>query len=144
MRVWYNVLKQKVEIRRIISWGGIDATLPNCYSKINLMNLIKTTKDRIVKAALGKGTVPSGLVELNKYFRQFGQINFQEHKEDGVIISVSTNFKYGSIIAHGKNRKELDANVEDAILTSFEVPSSYKKEASLIKVGKKQDAYVLA
>jgi hypothetical protein len=108
------------------------------------MNLIKITKDRIVKAALGKGTVPSGLLELNKYFRQFGPIHFQEHKEDGVIISVSTDFKYGSIIAHGKDRKELDANVEDAILTSFEIPSSYKQEASLVKVGDKQDAYVLA
>lgn len=108
------------------------------------MNLIKNTKDRIVKAALGKGTVPSGLLEMHKYFKHYGAINFQEHKEDGIIISISTNFKYGSIIAHGKDRKELDANVEDAILTSFEIPSSYKREASLIKVGDKQDAYVLA
>jgi hypothetical protein len=108
------------------------------------MNLLKVTKDRIVKAALGKGTVPSGLVELNKYFRHFGPINFEEHKEGGLIISVSTNFKYGSIVAHGKDREELDANVEDAILASFEIPSSYKHEASLVKVGDKQEAYALA
>ena len=108
------------------------------------MNLIKAAKDRFIKATLGKSTVPSGLVDLNKYFRQYGPINFANHKEDGLIISVSTDFKYGSIIAHGRNPKELDANVKDAILTSFEVPSSYKKEAAIVKAGEKKDSYALA
>ncbi len=59
-------------------------------------------------------------------------------------VSVSTNFKYGSIIAHGKNDKELDNNIKDAILTSFEVPSSYKKEAAIMREGERRDSYVLA
>jgi hypothetical protein len=105
------------------------------------MNLVKITKNRFIKAALGKSAVPSGLVELNKYFRQYGEINFARHKEDGLIVSVSTDFKYGSIIAHGKDLEELDANVKDAILTSFEVPSSYKKETGIERVGERRDAY---
>ncbi len=108
------------------------------------MNLLKVTKDKAIKALLGKATVPSGLYELNKYFRQYGPIEFKHHKDDGLIISVSTNFKYGSIIAHGRNLEELDKNVRDAILTSFEVPSSYKKEAAIVKEGERQNAYALA
>ncbi|MDO8664373.1 MAG: hypothetical protein Q7K44_02375 [Candidatus Liptonbacteria bacterium] len=108
------------------------------------MNLLKVTKDKAIKALLGKATVPSGLYELNKYFRQYGAIEFKNHNDDGLIISVSTNFKYGSIIAHGSNLEELDRNVKDAILTSFEVPSSYKKEAGIVKEGERQNAYALA
>jgi hypothetical protein len=108
------------------------------------MNFLKVTKDRLVKATLGKGVVPVGLVELNKYFRVYGPINFKTHKEaDDLIVSVSTDYKYGSIIAQGKNPKELDANIKDAILTSFEIPSSYKKEALIQRVGEKKDAYAL-
>lgn len=108
------------------------------------MNLLKVTKDYVIKALLGKAAVPSGLVELNKYFRHFGPINFEHHKEGSEIVSVSKNFKFGSIIAHGKNKKELDENIKDAILTSFEVPSSYKREAAIKKVGEAKDAYALA
>ncbi len=107
------------------------------------MNFIKVTKDYCIKAALGKSAVPSGLVELNKYFRNYGEINFANHTEDGLLVSVSKDFKYGSIIACGKNEKELDENVKDAILTSFEVPSSYKEEAGIVKVGAQKDAYAL-
>jgi hypothetical protein len=110
----------------------------------NTVSLLKVTKDKAIKTLLGKSAVPSGLVELNKYFRLYGPIHFQNHREDGMQVSVSTNFKYGSIIAHGKDAKELDRNIRDAILTSFEVPSSYSKEAGVIRVGEREDSYALA
>lgn len=108
------------------------------------MNLIKVVKDRVVKMMFGSSMVPSGLVELNKYFRHYGPINFKHHNEDGMKVSVSTNFKYGSIVAHGKNDQELDKNIKDAILTSFEVPSSYKKEAAIVRGSERRNSYVLA
>jgi len=107
------------------------------------MSLLKITKDKVIKTLLGKAAVPSGLVELNKYFRLYGPINFQNHLEDGTQVSVSTNFKYGSIVAHGKDARELDFNIKDAILTSFEVPSSYRSDAGIIKVGERKDSYAL-
>jgi len=107
------------------------------------MSLFKVTKDKAIKTLLRKAAMPSGLVELNKYFRLYGPINFQNHLENGIRISVSINFKYGSIIAHGKDARELDRNIKDAILTSFEVPSSYRKEAGIVKVGERKDSYAL-
>ncbi len=108
------------------------------------MNPIKVIKNSIVKVLLGKSAIPSGLLELHKYFKDYGPINFKSHQEDGLMISVSTNFRYGSIVAHGANERELDTNIKDAILTSFEVPSSYKLEAALKKEGEKKGSYVLA
>jgi hypothetical protein len=108
------------------------------------MNLLKVAKDKAMKTLLGKSVVPSGLVELNKYFRLYGPINFQNHQEDGVQVSVSTNFKYGSIITYGKDASELDRNIKDAILTSFKIPSVYLKEAGIIRVGESKDSYALA
>ncbi|MBP6945422.1 hypothetical protein KBD61_02290 [Patescibacteria group bacterium] len=91
----------------------------------------KILKDWLFKAYLGKKTVPAGLVELHKYFQNYGPINFEKHKEDGAIIAVSQNFRFGSIITQGVNEKELDRNIRDAILTAFEVPSSYAQEAGI-------------
>lgn len=108
------------------------------------MAITKQIKDQLVKIFFGNSTVPRGLFELNEYFRKRGFINFEEKKEDGLLIAISTNFQYGSIIAHGKNQEELDKNIKDAILTSFEIPSSYVKEANIIKKGTMQNAYALA
>lgn len=45
----------------------------------------------------------------------------------------STNFRYGSIITSGKDEQEVDRNIKDAILTSFEIPSAYSADAKLYK-----------
>ncbi len=119
-------------------------TIDNHLVISNTMSLLKVAKDKVVKTLLGKMGVPSGLVELNKYFRLYGPIDFQRHQENGIQVSVSTNFKYGSIIAHGKDADELDRNIKDAILTLFEIPSSYAKEAGIIRVGERKDYYALA
>jgi len=106
------------------------------------MSIVKQTKDRVIKVLLGKDAVPSGLAELNRYFRVHGPIGFRREKqEDGSIVMVSKNFRYGSIITHVKNESELDVKVADAILTAFEVPSSYAKEADLKRVGKEEYAF---
>ena len=58
---------------------------------------------------------------------------------------MSTNFRFGSIITSGKTREELDENIKDAILTSFDVPSAYAKEAAVKSVGEaSKGAYALA
>ncbi len=107
------------------------------------MSFSKKAKDYLLKAISGKDFVPNGLVEINRYFRLYGPINFEFKHEGGVIIGISQNFKYGSIVTSGKNREELDKNIKDAILTSFEVPSSYAKEANIKNVNE-QKAYALA
>ena len=108
------------------------------------MNLLKVTKDQVARLLLGKAVVPAELLELSTYFRRFKEINFEQHKEDGLIVAVSTDFKYGTIIAHGRNQEELDNDTSDAILTAFGVPSAYQKEADLRRVGERKDAYALA
>lgn len=106
------------------------------------MSFTKQAKDKFIKFMLGKASVPSGLAELNHYFRLYQEINFKnEEQDDGSIIAISTDFKYGSIIAQAKNKKELDSEIKDAILTAFEVPSSYAKEAAINRVGNKEYAY---
>ncbi len=107
------------------------------------MSLTKKTKDYLVKLISGKDFVPNGLVEINRYFRLYGPINFEFKHEGGTIIGISQNFQYGSIITSGKNLEELDRNIKDAILTSFEVPSSYAKEAN-IKNLNEHTAYAIA
>lgn len=109
------------------------------------MTFTKKAKDQLIKLLLGKSVVPRGLFELNEYFRLYDSINFRhEQGDDGLIIAISTNFRYGSIITSAKNVKELDENIKDAILTSFEIPSSFAKEAKVQKVGGKQEVYALA
>ena len=97
------------------------------------MTLTKKAKDRIIRALLGGNTVPRSVLDLHQYFRQFGPISFRyERAEDGTTIAISNNFRYGSIVTSGKDPKELDKNIKDAILTSFEIPSSYAKEAAAL------------
>jgi len=108
------------------------------------MSITKKTKDYVIKAILGNKVVPRGLFELNEYFRHYNRINFRYEKKDDLIIALSTDFHYGSIITSGKNEKELDENIKDAILTSFEIPSSYAKEAKIRKVGDGRKEYALA
>lgn len=107
------------------------------------MSITKQAKDYLVKLLWDGSTfVPAGLFELNKYFRIYGPITFDNKKEGDVIIAFSTNFKYGSIITSAKSPEELDKNIKDAILTSFDVPSSYAREAKIQKIGLEE--YALA
>jgi hypothetical protein len=108
------------------------------------MALLKRAKDQIIKAFWGKIIVPRGLLELYDYFRLYGPINFRYEKNDGKIIAISTNYKYGSIVTSGDNEKELDKNIKDAILTSFEVPLSFAKEAKIHRMEERQESYALA
>lgn len=108
------------------------------------MNPIKVVRDAIMKFLVGKSLVPMGLAELHKYFRRYGPISFKRRAEDGVLIAVSENFRFGSIVASGKTPEELDRSVKDGILTAFSVPSSYRKEAAVEKVGEMGGAYAIA
>lgn len=109
------------------------------------MSIIKQAKDYIIKLFwAGSDLVPAGLLELNQYFRANGAIRFDNKKEGKVIIAVSQNFRYGSIVTSANSQKELDKNIKDAILTSFDIPSSYAKEAKLFKVGSEAREYALA
>lgn len=108
------------------------------------MKKIKRVKDTVIRAALGKLAVPPEFIGLQSYFRQYGSINFDFKKKKGLIIAVSTDFRYGSIVTYGSDEKELDENIKDAILTSFSVPSSYAKEAGIHRVGRAEEKYALA
>ncbi|MBU1126673.1 MAG: hypothetical protein ABH826_03045 [Patescibacteria group bacterium] len=106
------------------------------------MSIQKQAKDRLIKFVLGKSTIPQGLNELNKYFRIYGPINFTFEKQlDGSFVAMSKDFKYGSIVTSAKNREGLDEKVHDAILTAFEVPSSYAQEAAVHRVGDRGYAF---
>lgn len=106
------------------------------------MALTKKMKDHLLKMFFGKTYVPSGLYEMEHYFRIYEPIRFKYEKKDDTIVAISTNFKYGSIITSGKDEKEVDNNIKDAILTSFAVPSSYSKAANIHKV--ELEEYALA
>ena len=108
------------------------------------MSIIKQTKNQVIKLFWGKDVVPRGLFELDQYFRQNEPLKFKYDKTNDGIVAVSENFRHGSIVTSGKNEKELDENIKDAILTSFEIPSSYAKEANIIKQGEAQKQYALA
>lgn len=110
------------------------------------MKPTKILKDWILKAYLtSHKVVPSGLVELTRYFRNNDPIHFNYHNEDGLIVATSENFRFGSIITFAENEKELDEKIKDAILTSFGIPSSYAKEAGIKREGEqKQISYVAA
>ena len=111
-----------------------------------MAKVLKVLKDYILKVAWdGDNLKPKGLFELSEYMRHFGGISFEDHRnEDGTLTSVSTNFRFGSIVTSGRNPEELDKNIKDAILTSFEIPSSYAKEAKIVKVGEQAKEYALA
>ena len=105
----------------------------------------KILKDWLFKAYLkNHGIVPSGLVDLQKYFRNHGAIKFTYHKEDGVVVAVSNNFRFGSIVTFAESEEDLDEKIKDAILTSFGIPSSYAKEAAIHREGNVERAYAAA
>ena len=106
--------------------------------------LNKVIKDRLIKLLFGGNSVPRGLFELTNYFRLHGPIKFEFKQDAGVFIAISKDFIYGKIITHGKDIKELDKNIKDAILTSFEIPSSYEKEAGIHKVIEGNNEYAFA
>jgi len=108
------------------------------------MSTIKKAKNQLLKLVFGKSIVPRGLFELNQYFRLNGPIGFEHKKSKNSIMARSINFRYGSIVTSGKDQKELDKNIKDAILTSFEIPSSYAGEAKIVKEGEKSKKYALA
>jgi len=108
------------------------------------MSFIKKIQDNVIKLLFGDAVVPRGLNELNQYFRCNDPINFRHKKEGDIIIAISTNFRHGSIVTSGKNLKELEKNIKDAILTSFEIPSSYQKEAGVQRVGQAKEGYAFA
>lgn len=112
------------------------------------MAIIKIIRDQLIKALFdSKGAVPREVLELSQYFRNNKHINFVFKKEGDIIIAISTDFRYGSIITSAKNPEELDAKVKDAILTAFDIPSSYAAEANIINVSKgaaEQKSYAIA
>lgn len=109
---------------------------------------LKVITDNVAKFLLdGKGFVPRELVNLSEYFRRNEPITFELKEENGVWLAVSTNFRYGSIVTSGQDAEELDRNIKDAILTAFDIPSSYAKEASVVNVGQQaaeKKSYALA
>lgn len=108
------------------------------------MSITKQMKDYLIKFFWDGKSVPQELFELSQYFRNNDPIEFELKKENGEIVAVSKNYRYGSIITSGKTKDELEKNIEDAILTSFEIPFSYKKEVEIHKVDKKNHTYAYA
>ncbi|HEX9664351.1 MAG TPA: hypothetical protein VGA49_00865 [Patescibacteria group bacterium] len=108
------------------------------------MSLTKEIKDLLIKKFAGHQNIPRGLFELATYFRHNGSISFDYKEHEDVVIAVSNNFRYGSIVAQGKDIKELEKNIPDAILTSFDVPSSYAREAKIYKVDQMKREYAIA
>lgn len=107
------------------------------------MSIIKQAKDLAAKMTSGR-SVPTGLIEMHRYFKNNGPIKFNQHRKNGLIVAISSNFIYGSIVTSGKDTSELDKNIKDAILTSFEIPSTYAKEAGLYQTGEKEREYAIA
>lgn len=108
------------------------------------MSIIKQTKDYAQKIFLGEDFVPVGLFEISQYFRSNAPIEFDRKNEGGEIVVISKNFRYGSIITTGKTEEELDKNIKDAILTSFDIPSCYARKVKLHKVGSETREYALS
>lgn len=107
------------------------------------MSIYKQVKDYLFRFLRRKDLVPRGLLELNRYFRLFGPIQFNiEIQEDGGIVAVSKNFRYGSIITRANQKEELDGQIKDAILTAFEIPSSYATEAGIRRT--EEQVYAIA
>ena len=109
---------------------------------MNAMAIGKIVKDMIMKH-VAPDFAP--LAALREYLTNHKGINFRyEKQEDGSLVARSTNFAYGSISTDGKDYAELDRNIKDAILTAFDVPSSYAAEANIRAIGEKGEDYALA
>ncbi len=107
------------------------------------MTLSKRISDIARKHLLGEDSRHE-LEELRRYFSVYGPINFDYHREDGIIVAVSTDFRHGTIITNGRNELELDRNIRDAILSMFGVSSAFQKEAGIHNVNDHRYAYVAA
>jgi len=105
------------------------------------MSAIKQIVDQLNKFLRGKSNYPVELLELNKYFRFNGPIYFEFKHEGEEIIAISKDFRQGSIVTSAKTMEELDENIKDAILTFFDLSSSYKVEADLHKIGQRRGEY---
>lgn len=108
------------------------------------MSIIKITKDYLIRKLLPRESIPRGLFELDQYFRRYKEIEFEFKAKGDLVIAVSKDFRFGSIITSGKTPQELDENIKDAILTSFKIPSSYSKEIVIKKAGEASKVYALA
>ena len=108
------------------------------------MAITKKIKDQLIRLLNGKDGVPRGLFEMDKYFRLYGPIRFEDKHKGDRIVAVSVNFNQGTIITSGDNKEDLDNNIKDAILTAFEIPSSYASEARVHKLDDKQGEYAIA
>lgn len=98
------------------------------------MSLSKILLDSLTKVVRGPEWVPRGVADFQRYFRNYKKIEFKVTIEGGVFIAESADFKYGAIVTSGATQQELDRNIEDAILTAFEIPSVYAHEAPLTKM----------
>ena len=107
------------------------------------MSIAKQAKDYAVKIASGGRSADKQLFEFHEYFKLYGAIRFEFITEDGFIVAKSTNFRHGSIITFGKDQKELDKKIKDAILTMFEIPSVYADKAKVTN-GVEKEAYACA
>lgn len=96
-----------------------------------------------IKRLLFPNYIPAGLYEASEYFRLNGPIHFEFHQEDTEVVAVSDNFRHGSIITAGRNPKELEHNITDAILTAFEIPAAYADHINIKPVGQQQE-YAIA
>ncbi len=108
------------------------------------MAITKKIRDGLIKMVFGKQVTPRGLFELSEYFRRHAPINFVNEKTSEGLVAKSTNFRHGSIVTFGRDEKELDKNIKDAILTSFSIPSSYSREANVVNTKEKTHEYALA
>lgn len=108
------------------------------------MKFSKIARDNLAKIILGQLSVPKGLFDSREYFRANGPIHFKYITTKDGIVAKSTNFRWGAIVTFGKDYQELDKKIKDAILTSFEIPSSFAKEAKIERQGAKEKRYALA
>lgn len=108
------------------------------------MSVIKVLKDSALKAIRPKDYLPEGMIEMVRYFRDYEPINFEIRNIDDGFVAHSTNFRFGSIVTSGRTAKDLDKNIKDAILTSFDIPSVYSSKAKVEKVGSGQMEYAAA
>lgn len=108
------------------------------------MKLLKIIRDWLLKITYGPKMIPQGLVDIERYFRVHGPIHFIYKNENGAIIALSENFRYGSIITSASTMEELDQKIKDAILTAFEIPSSYAKEARIRRTDQAETEYAVA
>jgi len=110
------------------------------------MQYSKKIKDNLFKILFQisyKNFVPKSVFDVHEYFRIYPAIQFMYKKEHGKYIAISENFRYGSIITSAETIEQLEKEIEDAILTAFEVPSSYAKEVKIHKIGNQERKYAL-